>query len=169
MERFAITPDPLAAEGLLRLVGETHAARAGEAGPDAEGPGAVSLFIGLVRNRHAGRRVEHLRYEAYEPLALRTFERIADEVEQKVPGTVIAIHHRVGTLGIGEASVVIAAGSAHRAEACAACRFAIERIKQIAPVWKHEVFEGGASWVEGATARPDEDAPREEAWRRACP
>jgi molybdopterin synthase catalytic subunit len=126
------------------------------------------VFVGLVRNRHAGRQVQHLEYDAYEPLALRAFDRIAEEVTARIPDAAIAIHHRVGRLVVGEASVAIAAASAHRAEACAACRYAIERIKQIAPVWKHEVFEGGAAWVEGATAAPDETAPRDEAWRRAC-
>jgi molybdopterin synthase catalytic subunit len=165
MDRFAITSAPLATEALMSLVSRAHAAHAVTG--DAEGPGAVSVFVGLVRNKHAGRRVDHLEYEAYEPLALRSFERIADEVAARVPDAVLAIHHRVGRLGIGEASVLIAAASAHRAEAFAVCRYAIERIKQIAPVWKHEVFEGGASWVEGATAQPDEDGPRDEAWRRA--
>lgn len=166
MDRFAITSAPLATEALMTLVSEAHAAQAVTL--DAEGPGAVAVFVGLVRNRHAGRRVDHLEYEAYEPLALRSFERIAGEVAERVPDAVLAIHHRVGRLGIGEASVLIAAASAHRAEAFVVCRYAIERIKQIAPVWKHEVFEGGASWVEGATTQPDEDGPRDEAWRRAC-
>lgn len=166
MDRFAITSAPLATEALMSLVSEAHAAQAVTL--DVEGPGAIAVFVGLVRNRHAGRRVDHLEYEAYEPLALRSFERIAGEVAERVPDAVLAIHHRVGRLGIGEASVLIAAASAHRAEAFVVCRYAIERIKQIAPVWKHEVFEGGASWVEGATAQPDEDGPRDEAWRRAC-
>jgi molybdopterin synthase catalytic subunit len=166
MDRFAITSAPLATEALMSLVSEAHATQADVR--DIEGPGAVTVFVGLVRNRHAGRRVEHLEYEAYEPLALRAFARIADEATERVPDAVLGIHHRVGRLGIGEASVVIAAAAAHRADAFTVCRYAIERIKQIAPVWKHEVFEGGASWVEGATAQPDEDAPRDEAWRRAC-
>ncbi len=78
------------------------------------------------------------------------------------------MHHRTGRLELGEASVAIAAASAHRAEAFAACRYAIERIKQIAPIWKREHFEGGEVWVEGATADPDDEAAREEAVRRAC-
>ncbi len=166
MDRFAITSAPLATEALMQVVSAAHAAAAD--GAEAEGPGAVSVFVGLVRNRHAGRVVQHLTYEAYEPLAVRAFARIADEISRRLPDVVVAVHHRVGTLGVGEASVAIAAASAHRAEACAACRYVIERIKQIAPIWKHEVFEGGASWVEGATAHPDEDGPRDEAWRRAC-
>ena len=78
------------------------------------------------------------------------------------------MHHRVGRIEIGEASVVIAAASAHRADAFAACRYAIERIKQIAPVWKHEHFEGGETWIEGATADPDDQHARAEAERAAC-
>jgi molybdopterin synthase catalytic subunit len=166
MDRFAITSAPLGLEPLMDLVSRLHAQRAARTG--GEGPGAVATFVGLVRNRHAGRNVDHLRYEAYEPLALRAFERIAAEVADRVPDAVLAIHHRVGRLEIGEASVAIAAASAHRAEASAACRYAIERVKQIAPIWKHEVFAGGAAWVEGATANPDDAASRERAWSHAC-
>jgi len=168
MPRFVITAAPLAAEPLMALVSGAHAARAA-AGDGLEGPGALSVFLGLVRNRHAGRDVAYLTYEAYEPLALKAFERIADELTARVPDAVLGIHHRVGRVDIGEASVVIAAASAHRAEAYAATRFAIERIKQMAPIWKHEVFDGGAAWVEGATADPDDEDARETAWRRACP
>ena len=84
------------------------------------------------------------------------------------PSAGLAIHHRIGRLAIGDASVVIAAASPHRADAFAACRYAIERIKQIAPIWKHEHFEGGEVWIEGATADPDDDAARQSAMERAC-
>ena len=80
----------------------------------------------------------------------------------------LALHHRVGRLEIGEASVAIAAASPHRTEAFAACRYAIERVKQIAPIWKHEYFEGGDVWIEGATADPDDEQARQEALRRSC-
>ena len=90
-----------------------------------------------------------LEYECYEPLAIKSFERIASEAEAQWPDARLAIVHRVGSLGIGEASVAIAAASPHRAEAFAACRYAIERVKQIAPIWKREHFEGGEVWVEG--------------------
>jgi molybdopterin synthase catalytic subunit len=123
--------------------------------------GAVATFVGLVRNEHGGRRVLWLDYEAYEPLAIKSFIRIDEEAGERWPSVGLAIHHRIGRLDIGEASVVIAAGSPHRADAFAACRYAIERIKQIAPIWKHEHFEGGDTWIEGATADPmDEDARR---------
>jgi molybdopterin synthase catalytic subunit len=130
--------------------------------------GAVVTFLGLVRNHNVGRRVRHLEYEAYEPLALKAFERIADEVRGRWPGARLALHHRVGRLEIGEASIAIVARSAHRADAYAACRYAIERVKQIAPIWKREFFEGGDVWIEGATADPDDQVARAHAERAAC-
>jgi molybdopterin synthase catalytic subunit len=130
--------------------------------------GAVVTFLGVVRNHNAGRRVRYLEYDAYEPLALKVFGRIADETRERWPGVKLAVHHRVGRLEIGEASVAIAAASAHRADAFAASRYAIERVKQIAPIWKHEFFEGGDVWIEGATADPDDRQARAEAERVAC-
>lgn len=118
---------------------------------DADGRhGAVVTFVGTVRGHDAGRRVTGLEYEAYEPLAIRAFERIAGEVTAQWPSVRLAIHHRIGSLQVGEASVVLAAASAHRAEAFAGCRYAIERIKQIAPIWKREVGRDGVVWVEGS-------------------
>lgn len=133
-----------------------------------DGCGAVAAFIGVVRATHRGRRVRYLDYEAYEPLAIKAFERIAREVDVEWPGTILAIHHRIGRLEIGESSVVIAAASAHRAESFSACRYAIERVKQIAPIWKHEFFEDGDDWVEGSTADPDDERVRRTARERAC-
>ena len=130
--------------------------------------GAVTMFVGLVRDHNAGRRVLWLEYEAYVPLAVKSFEQIGREAATRWPTARLAIHHRTGRVDIGEASVVIAAASAHRAEAFAACRYAIERLKQIAPIWKHEYFEGGESWIEGATADPEDAAAREAAVARAC-
>jgi molybdopterin synthase catalytic subunit len=132
------------------------------------GHGAVSTFIGNVRDTNAGRDVLWLDYEAYAPLALKSFERIAQEAGARWPNTAVAIHHRTGRVEIGEASVVIAAASAHRADAFAAARYAIERIKQIAPIWKHEHFAGGDVWIEGATADPHDEAARQVAFERAC-
>jgi len=156
---LAIGRAPLALELLTRAV--TASDRAGA-------DGAIVTFLGLVRNHNAGRRVQYLEYEAYEPLALKAFERIADEARRRWPGARLALHHRIGRLEIGEASVAIASASAHRAEAFAACRYAIERIKQIAPIWKREYFDGGDLWIEGATADPDDERARAEAERRAC-
>lgn len=135
-----------------------------------EGPGhgAVVTFLGLVRDHNQGRRVTHLVYEAYEPLAVKALDRIVREAGERWPSVGMAIHHRTGRLAIGQASVAIAAASAHRADAFAACRYAIERIKQIVPIWKHEFFEGGKVWIEGATANPDDERALAEAVRRAC-
>lgn len=130
--------------------------------------GAVATFVGLVRNHNAGRSVLYLEYEAYEPLVLKSFQRIAAEARTEWPSVRLAIEHRIGRLQIGEASVGIAAASAHRADAFAACRYAIERIKQIAPVWKREIFEGGDVWIEGATADPGNEEARRDALARAC-
>lgn len=146
--RFRVTSDPLDVTAISAIVASGDC-------------GAVATFVGLVRNEHGGRRVLWLDYEAYEPLAVKSFIRIDEEAGERWPSVGLAIHHRIGRLEIGDASVVIAAGSPHRADAFAACRYAIERIKQIAPIWKHEHFEGGEAWIEGATADPlDEDARR---------
>jgi len=157
--RLFIGRAPLALERLVAAVGN-----AAEAGVD----GAVASFLGLVRNHNMGRNVQHLEYEAYEPLAHRAFDRIAAEVTERWPDVRLALHHRIGRLEIGEASVAIAAASPHRANAFAACRYAIERVKQIAPIWKREFFEGGDVWIEGATADPDDELARAAAERSAC-
>jgi molybdopterin synthase catalytic subunit len=132
------------------------------------GQGAVVTFLGLVRNHNVGRRVHYLEYEAFEPLAVNAFGRIADEVRERWPGATLALHHRIGRLEVGEASVAIAAASAHRRDAYAACRYAIERVKQIAPIWKREFFDGGDVWIEGATADPEDRDARAQAERAAC-
>ena len=156
---YAVTTEPLDLDALVRAV-------SAEAATGAIGPGAVITFVGVVRNENAGRRVLRLEYEGYEPLAVRAFERIGVEVGDRW-SVRLAVHHRLGTLGIGEASVIIAVASPHRADAFAACRYVIERIKQIAPIWKHEFFEGGDVWIEGATADADDDGAREAAFRLA--
>jgi molybdopterin synthase catalytic subunit len=134
----------------------------------AHGDGAVVTFAGLVRDHNLGRRVLFLEYEAYEPLALKALERIVAEARQAWPDTRVAVHHRTGRLDLGEASVAIAAASPHRANAYAACRYTIERVKQIVPIWKREHFEGGEVWLEGATADPENEAAREAAFKTAC-
>jgi len=132
------------------------------------GDGAITPFVGLVRDHNQGRRVEYLEYEAYDALAVRALNRIVDEARQAWPDTRVAVHHRTGRLEIGEASIIIAAASPHRAHAFAACRYTIERVKQIVPIWKHEHFAGGDVWLEGATADPEDKAARETAYRIAC-
>lgn len=135
---------------------------------DLDGAGAVVTFLGLVRDHNQGRRVRYLEYEAYEPLAARGLDRIVAESRGRWPSVRLAVHHRIGRMEIGETSVAIAAASAHRGDAFAAGRYAIERIKQIVPIWKHEYFEGGDVWIEGASAHPDDEAARERAMRAAC-
>ena len=130
--------------------------------------GAIAVFVGTVRDRNADRNVAWLDYEAYAPLAVKSFERIAHETRERWPDVTLSIHHRTGRIEVGEASVVLAASSPHRAEAFAAARYAIERVKQIAPIWKHEHFDGGAVWIEGATADPHDERARQEAFDRAC-
>ena len=154
---LAIVRDPLDLAALTRAL-------------DAEGgaDGAVASFAGLVRGHNQGRRVSFLDYEAYEPLAVRALNRIADEARDAWPGARLAIHHRIGRLELGEASIIIVAASAHRADAFASCRYAIERVKQIVPIWKHEHFEGGDVWLEGATADPGDEDARQKAYRIAC-
>lgn len=155
MELFAVTAEALDVAALSRAVARR---------PD----GAVASFVGLVRNANAGRRVLWLDYEAFTPLAVKTFGEIAAEARTRWPEAVIAIHHRTGRVEIGEPSVVVAAASPHRAEAFAACRYAIERVKQIAPIWKHEHFEGGEVWIEGGSADPGDADSRAAAFERAC-
>ena len=151
----AVTHEPLDLNAVAALVG-------------ASGDGAVVTFAGLVRDHNQGRVVKFLEYEAYEPLAVRALQRIVDESARLWPLARIAMHHRVGRLEIGEASIVIAAASAHRADAFAVTRYAIERVKQIVPIWKREHFDGGDVWLEGATADPDDEAARQKAYRIAC-
>jgi molybdopterin synthase catalytic subunit len=159
---LAIGPEPL---DVAEVAGFVTAEVPGAPGA---GHGAVVIFVGTVRGENQGRRVLRLEYEAYEPLALRAFAIIRDEVTAHWPSARVAIRHRVGALELGQASVVIAAASPHRAEAFAACRYVIERVKQVAPVWKREFFEGGDVWIEGATADPGNVSARAEAYRRSC-
>jgi molybdopterin synthase catalytic subunit len=101
-------------------------------------------------------------------LAVRTIERILQEARDAWPSARLGLHHRIGRLEPGDASVVIAAASPHRADAFAATRYAIERVKQIVPIWKREHFDGGEVWLEGATADPEDAGARDKAYRIAC-
>lgn len=157
---LAIGPSPLNLEPLLAAV----CARGEASGSD----GAVATFLGLVRNNNLGRNVRYLEYEAYEPLAIRAFRQIAGEIEERWSDARFALHHRTGRIEVGGISVAIAVASPHRAHAFASCRYAIERVKQIAPIWKREFFEDGDVWIEGATANPDDAQARAEAERVAC-
>ncbi len=157
MALVAVTRDPLDLQALTGAVVN-----------EAAGDGAVVAFSGLVRDHNQGRRVRFLEYEAYEPLAVRALELIVRETQETWPDARLAMHHRIGRLDIGEASIIIVAVSAHRAQGFAACRYAIERVKQIVPIWKHEHFEGGEVWLEGATADPEDENAKLAAYRIAC-
>jgi molybdopterin synthase catalytic subunit len=109
--------------------------------------GGIVTFTGNVRRQGAVPDVTRLEYEAYVPMAEEVLAAIAREIELEYPGVQVAIHHRIGTLLVGETAVIIAASAPHRAEAFAACRVAIERLKQRAPIWKKEIGESGAVWV----------------------
>jgi molybdopterin synthase catalytic subunit len=129
-----IGPEPLSVEAALADV----------LGPDC---GAVVHFAGSVRDNTRGKSVVALEYEAYAEMALAVFGQIAAGIAAQWPGARAAIHHRVGRLVPGELSVVIAAASAHRDAAFAACRFAIEALKKDAPIWKREIYTDGSTWV----------------------
>ena len=133
--------------------------RAVEAAVTRPGAGALCSFQGLVRDHNIGRTVRYLEYEAYPEMAEAAMRRIAEQVAERWPEARAALVHRVGRLEIGEASVVIAVSSPHRAEAFAACRWAIDTLKTTVPVWKKEVFAGGEAWVEGVAVSPLELGP----------
>ncbi|HZT97191.1 MAG TPA: molybdenum cofactor biosynthesis protein MoaE [Chloroflexota bacterium] len=116
---------------------------------EAPGCGAIVTFIGTVRDNSEGVATDHLEYEAYREMAEEMLRRMAGEARRDWDIGGIAVQHRVGRLEIGEASVVIAISAPHRAEAFAACRHIIERLKADAPIWKKEFGESGEVWVEG--------------------
>jgi MoaE-MoaD fusion protein len=109
--------------------------------------GAIATFIGTTRSQSRDRSVEHLEYEAYEGMAEKVMAEIADELRARYDIDEIAIHHRTGRVDIGEASVVIAVSAAHRQDALAACKDAIDTLKERVPLWKKEVYEGGEEWL----------------------
>ena len=135
---FEITSEPLQPGPLIEAVRRDEA-------------GAVALFYGNVRNENMGRNVLWLEYDVYPEMAIKKMREVADEVRAKFPIAGIGILHRTGRLEIGETSLLVAVSSGHRKEAFEACHFAVDRIKQVVPVWKKEVFEGGEEWIEGAT------------------
>lgn len=109
--------------------------------------GAQVFMIGVVRDHNEGESVERLRYEAYVPMAEKVITDIVEDIERKYPGTRCAVQHRVGALEIGDRAVVVAVGAPHRKEAFSACQEIIDRLKEDAPIWKHEHREGGQIWV----------------------
>jgi molybdopterin synthase catalytic subunit len=112
-----------------------------------ERAGAVATFVGTTRVHSRGRTVLHLEYEAYADMAEAEMRRIAEDLKARYELCEIAIHHRTGRVGIGEPSVVIAVSAPHRQDALAACKDAIDTLKETVPVWKKEVYEGGEEWI----------------------
>ncbi|MBA3415052.1 MAG: molybdopterin converting factor subunit 1 [Chloroflexia bacterium] len=121
--------------------------RAVEVLVEDRGTGALVTFVGRVRDQARGQEVEGLEYEAYPSAAARMMDQIGGEIRERWGIEQVAIAHRTGRLAVGEASVVIAVASAHRAAAFAACEYAIDRLKEIVPVWKKEHYAGGAVWI----------------------
>ncbi len=117
------------------------------------GTGATVTFIGTTRDHNDGRRVIRLEYEAYPEMALTEMRRIGEIARQRWPIERVAIVHRIGVVPLGEASVVIAVSAGHRRAAFEACHFAIDRLKEVVPIWKKEHFEGGEVWIGSQTGR----------------
>ncbi len=116
----------------------------------SDAAGAVSLFLGVVRDNNLGRDVGYLEYDAYPAMASKVMRQIAGEIRERWDVLDIAMHHRVGRLEIGEASVAVAVASAHRGEGIEACHYGIDRLKAIVPIWKKEVWSDGEEWIEGS-------------------
>ena len=114
------------------------------------GAGAITTFLGVTRGESEGRKVIYLDYDAYQKMAEKKMEEIGDEIKVKWKICKIAIIHRVGRLKVGEASVAIAVSTPHRREGFQSCKYAIDRIKEITPVWKKEVWKGGEEWKGGS-------------------
>jgi molybdopterin synthase catalytic subunit/molybdopterin converting factor small subunit len=144
---FMVTSDPLDPQRLVDAV------RVDEAG-------AVTLFHGVARNNNEGRAVRALEYEAHESLAEKKLREVADEISKRFDITGIGVYHRIGRLDIGEASLLVAVSAAHRAEAFNACHAAVDRIKEVVPIWKKEIWEdGGGEWVPGHPVDAPEGSP----------
>ena len=109
--------------------------------------GAYVLFEGVVRNHHEGKAVESIFYDAYRPMAEKEMDRIVRDVEAEFPDVALAVVHRLGHLVVGDSSIAIVAASPHRAEAFAACRMVIDRVKETVPIWKKERGPDGEEWV----------------------
>jgi molybdopterin synthase catalytic subunit len=131
---FRLTAGPVDLEAVVAEVADEQA-------------GAVATFVGTTRACSRGRTVEYLEYEAYEGMAEQEMARIAEELKRRYDLCEVAITHRIGRVEIGETSVAIAVSAPHRADALAACKDAIDTLKQTVPLWKKEVYEGGEEWI----------------------
>jgi molybdopterin synthase catalytic subunit len=135
-----VTPEELSLDVLTRAV--AHA-----------GAGAIVTFAGTVRDTNEGRAVMRLEYEAYASMAEAEIRRIVQEIEAEVARVRVAVHHRTGTLGVGDLAVVCVASAPHRTEAFRACRLAIDRVKERVPIWKREYGPDGPYWIGWRDAR----------------
>jgi MoaE-MoaD fusion protein len=131
---FRLSADPLSLDAVVDEVRSDSA-------------GAIATFVGTTRVASRGRTVEHLDYEAYEGMAENVMAEIATGLKERYDLCEIAIHHRTGRVDIGDASVVIAVSAPHRQDALAACKDAIDTLKEQVPLWKKEVYEGGEEWI----------------------
>jgi molybdopterin synthase catalytic subunit len=146
MSAARLTSEPIEVATLIRDV-------------TADERGAVSLFLGTVRNTNEGRAVDGIDYTAYDAMAVSEMNRIADEATQQFEGVAVLMTHRTGTLRVGDVSVAIACAHAHRAPALDANRYVIEQLKQRVPIWKREHYlDGTSEWVD-PSGRPAEVAP----------
>ncbi|MDX6503434.1 MAG: MoaE-MoaD fusion protein [Gaiellaceae bacterium] len=131
---FRLSAEPLSVEAAIEEVADDAA-------------GAIATFVGTTRNRSRERAVIHLEYEAYEGMAEEVMSDLGKALTERYDLCAVAIHHRVGRVGIGERSVVVAVSAPHRQDALAACAEAIDTLKQTVPLWKKEIYEGGEEWI----------------------
>jgi molybdopterin synthase catalytic subunit len=131
---FRLSEEPLSLEAVVEEAASEEA-------------GAVATFIGTTRIHSRGRTVTHLDYEAYEGMAEQVMAEIAEELKARYELCEVAIHHRIGRVGIGDRSVIIAVSAPHRQDALAACKDAIDTLKERVPLWKKEVYLGGEEWI----------------------
>lgn len=134
MELFSVVDTPIVTDDVIQKVQSRNA-------------GAITVFIGTVREMTNGKRTLWLEYDAYVPMAVKNLAKIGEEIVGKWPNTKVAITHRIGRLEISDAAVVIAVSSPHRQAAYEANEYAIERIKEIVPIWKKEYWEDGTKWI----------------------
>ncbi|HEV2035760.1 MAG TPA: molybdopterin converting factor subunit 1 [Candidatus Dormibacteraeota bacterium] len=138
---------------LFELTSRPLDARRMETAVAHKAAGAICTFTGVVRDHSRGRSVTHLEYEAYAEMATAKMRDIASEIEERWPEARVAMAHRTGRLEVGEPSVVVSVSSPHRAEAIAACKWGIDRLKETVPIWKKEHAADGTYWIEGDEAK----------------
>lgn len=131
---YEIVEEPIEVEEIIKKVERREA-------------GAINTFIGTVREWTKGKRTIYLKYQAYQPMAVKMLQKIGAEIEERWPYSKVAITHRIGRLDILDIAVVICVSSPHRKAAYEANEYAIERIKQIVPIWKKEHWEDGETWI----------------------